>query len=102
MILWNICFAKNDVALRTNKGGVILLLLDLEIQGPSVICGGRDVTSISAPQERTGTFIVFVSIVLNAVTLWQFRQFRSGARLLRDETHLQKFACSISRGSSHR
>ena len=51
MILWNICFAKNDVALRTNKGGVILLLLDLEIQGPSVICGGRDVTSISAPQR---------------------------------------------------
>lgn len=52
MIFRNTFLAKGGMALGTNKRRILLLLIDLEIQSPAVIGGGRDVTSVW-PAART-------------------------------------------------
>ena len=48
MTLGNPFFAKGDVALRTSKRRIFLLLIDLEIQSSTVVGGGSGVTSVRA------------------------------------------------------
>ena len=48
MIFGNAFLARGDVALGANKSWVFLLLIDLKVQGPTIIGRGRDVTTVWA------------------------------------------------------
>ena len=46
MIFGNTLLAKRDVTLRANKRGIFFLLIGLEIQSPTIIGCGSDVTPV--------------------------------------------------------
>src|SRR5712691_9078030 len=54
VIFGNTFPAKRDVALRANKRGILLLLIDLEIQSPTIIGCGSDVTSVRSTARTHG------------------------------------------------